>query len=334
MAKPLHIFRAGKHVSNDGRSLTFSDADLSAIASSYSPGVHEAPLVVGHPQDNAPAYGWVESLRVAQGSLFAVPTQVDPAFAELVASGRFKKISASFYHADSPLNPKPGAYYLRHIGFLGAMPPAIKGLGSAQFSGSSVDVVEVELSPSFQEQPKMDESIPGGPQAQTPSKETEEKLSAREAQLAEREKAIADREAELAQREKEVAEREEKEREEEAESFSETLVKAGKVLPRDKAPIAALLSTLKPDATLSFSDSDGKSKKTLPTAQWLKSFLERQPKQIEYGEVAPSSTKPPADSSNADALAKRAREIHDAETAAGRTISYAEAVNRALKGTA
>lgn len=38
---------------------------------------------------------------------------------------------ASFYPKDSPQNPVQGkAFGLRHISFLGAVPPSIKGLGA------------------------------------------------------------------------------------------------------------------------------------------------------------------------------------------------------------
>lgn len=72
----------------------------------------------------------------------ATPDQVDPAFAEMVDKGSFKKISASFYHPDSPNNPVPGVYYLRHVGFLGAQPPAVKGLRPVEFADGEKGIVE------------------------------------------------------------------------------------------------------------------------------------------------------------------------------------------------
>ncbi|MBN8486380.1 MAG: peptidase [Burkholderiales bacterium] len=143
--KPIHIFRPGRHTPTAGAALSFSEADLAAAAAAYDPAVHEAPIVVGHPRGDAPAYGWVSRLSFAEGDLLAEPSQVDPAFAELVADGRFKKVSASFYTPDSPTNPKPGAYYLRHVGFLGAQPPAIKGLRPVEF-GEEPDAGVVEFS--------------------------------------------------------------------------------------------------------------------------------------------------------------------------------------------
>lgn len=135
--KPIHIFKPGRHTAMGGATLSFSEADLAASAAAYDPALHEAPLVVGHPKDNAPAYGWVKRLGFAEaGGLVAEPDQVDTAFAEMVANGRFKKISASFYSPDAPANPKPGVYYLRHVGFLGAQPPAVKGLRPVEFAAS------------------------------------------------------------------------------------------------------------------------------------------------------------------------------------------------------
>jgi len=133
--QPFEIFRSGKHTAASGATVSFTEDDLRASIAAYDPAIHEAPIVVGHPKDNAPAYGWVKSLAFGEGgAMTAEPAQVDEAFAEMVASGRFKKRSASFYTPDSPSNPKPGVFYLRHVGFLGAQPPAVKGLKEVAFS--------------------------------------------------------------------------------------------------------------------------------------------------------------------------------------------------------
>ena len=135
----LEILKTGTHVSEDGRTFTFTDADLQAIADSYDPELSEAPLVVGHPTLDAPAYGWTRGLRSEGGKLYAEPTQVEAAFAELVNDGRYKKISSSIYLPDTPGNPKPGSLYLKHVGFLGGAAPSIKGLRAAAFSEASGD---------------------------------------------------------------------------------------------------------------------------------------------------------------------------------------------------
>ena len=135
----IHIFRPGRHTSMQGATIDFGESDLIVTANAYDPARHEAPLVIGHPRADAPAWGWVGGLTADGGGLFAAPRQLDPAFAEMVRAGRFKKVSASFYTPDSPHNPVPGVYYLRQVGFLGAQPPAVKGLAPVNFAEGDTD---------------------------------------------------------------------------------------------------------------------------------------------------------------------------------------------------
>lgn len=132
--KSFQIFKPGRHTASSGATLDFSEDALRAAVAAYDPELHEAPIVVGHPRDNGPAYGWIKSLNYDDGAISADAQQVDADFAEMVQAGRFKKRSASWYLPDSPNNPKPGTLYLRHVGFLGAQPPAVKGLKEVQFS--------------------------------------------------------------------------------------------------------------------------------------------------------------------------------------------------------
>lgn len=138
---PLHIFKPGLHTASCGTTLNFTASDLSATVAAYNPTLHEAPLVIGHPQHNSPAAGWVQSLSATAEGLIATPQQIDPSFAEQLAAGRYKKISASFYHPIAPNNPVPGVYYLRHVGFLGAQPPAVKGLRPIELAEAEPGVI-------------------------------------------------------------------------------------------------------------------------------------------------------------------------------------------------
>ena len=141
----IEIFRAGKRPDASGQMIEIKTSDLLQAVNAYDPNLHEAPAVIGHPQHNAPAYAWVKRLTTTGDILKAELAQVDPNFAEMVEAGRFKKISASFYLADSPQNPKPGFLYLRHVGFLGAMPPAVKGLRNPEFSDNESGVVNFSM---------------------------------------------------------------------------------------------------------------------------------------------------------------------------------------------
>jgi hypothetical protein len=145
--KHFQIFRANVPVTSmEGTTVSFSEADLKGIAERYDPALHEAPLIVGHPQHDAPAYGWVAGLSFADGALAVQEKQVDPEFDALRTRGSFKKVSARFYTPTSKNSPTPGQYYLRDVGFLGAMAPAVKGLRSASFADDGADLATAEIS--------------------------------------------------------------------------------------------------------------------------------------------------------------------------------------------
>lgn len=147
--KRFSIFRKGKHTAGSGTTLDFSEADLRRAAAVYDPAVSPAPIVVGHPTLNGPAFGWVGKLHFndATGENEVDPERVDETFAELVKAGRYRTRSASWYMPGSAHHPLAGqdghdAYYLRHVGFLGAAAPAVKGMGDVQFSADEDGVVE------------------------------------------------------------------------------------------------------------------------------------------------------------------------------------------------
>ncbi|MBZ5597452.1 MAG: hypothetical protein LAN83_03945 [Acidobacteriia bacterium] len=129
----IEIFRSGDY----GEKGRYTPADLDVLVNNYNPAQHEAPLVIGHPQDDAPAYGWVESLKRAGDTLLAKFKQVTPEFVKAFGEGRFKKRSVAFYRgADGrPLS-------LRHVGFLGAAIPSVKGLADVTFSEGKFDTIE------------------------------------------------------------------------------------------------------------------------------------------------------------------------------------------------
>lgn len=128
----MEVFKAGTHVAANGVKRDYTVADLEKMAESYDRGHYQAPIVVGHPKTNAPAFGWVQALKVRGDRLLALPCQVIPEFAELVKAGRYKKRSISI----SPDGT------LRHVGFLGAQPPAVKGLKDIEFAEGSAAAYE------------------------------------------------------------------------------------------------------------------------------------------------------------------------------------------------
>ena len=126
------IFMGGKQTDSNGKSHD-GDELIEKAVKTFDPQYHEPPAVLGHPEHDKPAYGWVEGLRkVAEdvkgigkvNVLYAKFKDVVPEFAQAVKDGLFKKRSASFYPDGR----------LRHVGFLGAMPPAVKGLANLKFA--------------------------------------------------------------------------------------------------------------------------------------------------------------------------------------------------------
>lgn len=118
----LELFRSGDY----GDKGKFSDSDLDEIVRNFDPSFHEPPAVIGHPAQDAPAYGWVAALKRSGNKLLGRLRQVDPNFEEMVKSGRFKKRSIALYQTGK-------GWALRHVGFLGAQPPEVKGLANAIF---------------------------------------------------------------------------------------------------------------------------------------------------------------------------------------------------------
>lgn len=141
---PIEVFRAGTFKPTSGNTLSFSEEALQQIASDYDRDLAPAPVVIGHPDTDTPAYGWVERLYVQNGVLHATLEDTVPEFADMVKAGRYRKVSASLFTPNSRNNPKPGGYYMKHVGFLGAAAPAVAGLKPVKFSAQPGDAVEVE----------------------------------------------------------------------------------------------------------------------------------------------------------------------------------------------
>lgn len=120
----LAIFRAGTHTDMGGQTQAWTEADLDAIVANYNPTQYQAPIVLGHPQSNDPAWGWVAALKRIGNTLYAQFEQVVPEFADMIRRGLYANRSVAMDYTDS-------GWWLRHVGFLGAVPPAVRGLNAA-----------------------------------------------------------------------------------------------------------------------------------------------------------------------------------------------------------
>jgi hypothetical protein len=146
----IEIFRAGDYRGANKGLIT--RADLDRVVRNYDPTYHEAPETLGHPADDKPAYGWIESLAVDGDKLLAREKQVDPKFDEARKAGRFKKRSAAFYcDADGNITG------LRHVAYLGAQPPEVKGLQDLAFNDHGAKFIEVDFG---EEEAVAEKSVP------------------------------------------------------------------------------------------------------------------------------------------------------------------------------
>ena len=132
----VEIFRPGEFKSMEGVDVCMTPDILRAIAGIYDAVRHDAPVVIGHPEHDSPAHGWVKALRydAGRGRLLADIDNLTPEFRQAVKAGNYRKISASFFAPDSPANPHKGQFYLRHVGFLGAAAPGVPGLAAVSLA--------------------------------------------------------------------------------------------------------------------------------------------------------------------------------------------------------
>lgn len=321
----IEIFRPGVVIDDAGVERTFTAADIQAMADGYDPALREAPLCIGHPESNLPAYGWAKRLAVnADGRLVMDPHQVEPQFAEMVGAGHFKKRSAAFYPPQHPSNPKPGTWYLRHVAFLGAQPPAVFGLKDIQFSESEasdgfVCFSEAGGSGKPNQELSMDEK-------ERLAKAEAEAAAAREAQ-AKAEAAAADANAALAK----FAEAQRADRYTGFVQFAEAQLAAGKLKRTDAAALPAVLAVLADAAQVEFSEA-GATKKVSP-AEWLKGFIGAAAPVVQFGEFAPAGG---LDADAGGAKGKTDAEIDTAAKAyaAKHKVQYSEALKAVVGFTA
>lgn len=362
----LAVFAPGTHTAMDGRTITFTPEDCIDLANSYDPSVSEAPFVIGHPSLTAPAYGWAERLEFRDGIVYAAPRQVNPAFAKAFNAGSYKKRSLSIYQPDSPGNPKPGHYYARHVGFLGAVPPGVKGLPDAQFAEASGDNGPLEFAlpweadnlaslfqsirdwviqettieqadsiiPQWRIQSILDsatddrKSISPLAYAEETNVDPNKKTTSTATDFAEREAALAVREAKLAADEEVARTRQLEEKRTATVAFADGLVKGGSILPRQKTAIVEVLMNLSQEP-LSF--SEGETTISQSPEALLREILSTKPAVVNFSEKT-GTADDPVDFADASALATAAQNYQAEQAKQGRTISMTDAVNHVKKG--
>ena len=234
MGKWIEILKPGTFISSSGKPVTFTKEDLDTIAASNPATDRKTPLVFGHPEDNGPAFGWLEKIKHESGKLKAMFKQVPDAVKEAVNAGHYKNVSISLM---------PDKKTLRHVGLLGAAQPAVPGLEAVSFSDNDEQLI-IEFSTEKKgEQLNLEEM-----------KAENERLKA--------EKEAADKRAEMAESEAETAKTELTASKADAEKKVITDKVNGLVgktiLAKDKDVVEGIALALGGSDSIEFSDGNGK----------------------------------------------------------------------------
>lgn len=306
--RSVEVFRAGTFRAMSGQDFSFSAEDVAAIAENYDAEKAPAPVVVGHPKSDDPAFGWAESFEVnAEGTLVASLGRLAPEFVSAVEQGRYRKISMKFFPPDAPGNPVPGTYYPRHVGFLGGAAPAVPGLKPVEFADAAEDeLIEIAFGlPQVAEatstvlrrireflidQFSLEAADKAIPEWQVRWIEEAGELPEPAAdpgftQPEEKEPQMSGDPNDLARREQALAEGERKLRNTQNISFADGLVAAGKLLPVQKDGVVALLDELGGLAETEIAFSDGGEDKKTDPASLLKDILSATPEIVPQGET-------------------------------------------------
>jgi hypothetical protein len=323
----LHLARPGHFTDMHGTAVDLSPALLSALAASYDPAIYAAPLVIGHPTTNAPAFGHLAKIRLDDAGLWGEPINVDPAFAAAVRDARYPNRSLSFWPADHPGNPRPGQPYIRHLGVLGAVPPAIPGLRGADLADGDAGLTVLHFAA-----PVPAVAPPAPAAVSSPTEDCSMldpdpvALAAQVADLAAQAQALTARETALAEREAAAAAQAEAIRRTQAVAFCDDLASAARIRPADVPALAELVLRLDADAPAPcFAAPDSPDAPLAPGA-WLRGWLAQLPPLVELSEIATGRRAGTAPGGLSDAeAARRARAFKAKQAAAGQPISFTEA---------
>ena len=352
----IEIFRGGRQTDSTGKNHD-GDMLIDKALASFNAALHEPPAVIGHPKENAPAYGWVEDLkegtRNGARTLMAKFKQVVPEFEEMVAKGLFKKRSASFYPDGR----------LRHVGFLGAMPPAVKGLADIPFADDDQSIEFVEewkinsigmvltrlrdffidkfsleeadrVLPSWQieeikevTKPPMEEAFSSGKtdKGESNMEFTQEELDAKLEAARKEERDRLAKDAAQKAREKQFSDDLAR-----VQGFCDAMVQDGKIAPAWlDSGLKEFMDSLAGEQAIDFGEGEKKTR-----LDWITDFFETQlPQLVEFKEVAGrDSDLPQVDAEFAEIDDQERLEQHQRITAlaARENISYAEAADRVL----
>ncbi len=278
----VEVFQAGEQTDSSGNTKNWTTSDLEKIVKNYNAKQHEAPVVVGHPKDNAPAFGWVAGLKTDGKKLYARFKQLIPEFIDAVKRGLYKKRSISLYPDFS----------LRHIGFLGAVPPAIKGLADIKFCENESITIE------------FNDKNGSGEKAFSQKTRGSQSMTARK----------TDRESEVSRLKAQLKEEQKKNRLSEFKEFVNRLHSGGKIVSELRDDVVELMEVMHQIGEYEFSEGN------VYVVDKFRDYLEKQPPIVHFGEVVKEEMV-------RQSLASEQINLLTEERAGKDNISYSEALS-------
>ena len=380
----VDVCRTGTFRDSRHRDVEVTESLLDGIVAAH-PAQDPVPVVIGHPAQDAPAYGWVEAVRRTGDRLQARFRDLAPAFRAAVEAGSYRGRSIAMAGGK-----------LRHIGFLGGRAPAVPGLAPTHFAAGAETVIAFAAAPDMtlagawsprdamrsmalsmarimrglreriiadQTIEAADEAIPswdidhlqamadelgetaGDVAYATPEEDASVTGTATNPTPTPDAAALAARSAELDAREARLNAGEAAARAAQnlraADTALDAHVAAGRVLPGERAPLAALLASLPADeTTIAFAAPEGAGEVQERPRAVLERFLGALPRRVDYTELAGGALPPAPDArpggEDSTGIAAEARVLMSAAAERGETLTAIQAVDqvRAKRGLA
>ena len=363
----IEILKVGKWKDSTGKEHEFKEDDLKEIAENYEKRTNDAPVVIGHPKDNSPAFGWVEKLKAEGKVLKAKLKDLVPEFVDAVKKKMYKYVSISLY----PDNK------IRHIGFLGGVPPAVKGLKAVQFSEQKyvsfefasenvwveskittianifqrirdffiekfgkedtdkiIDTWDIDwLKEKAPEVPEIEEESFNEENKKEVRMDELEKLKVKLKEAEDKLKEFSEKASEVEEENKklkmQLAEFEKKQTEKEVSEFVEKLKEEGKILPYEEKVVKGMLLKLKnAEEKIEFAEGEEKS-----MFDAFKEYLEKQERKVPLGEIGKDSTKEIKTEDFGEHVDEKALELHKKalQLSEKEDITYEEAVTKIIR---
>lgn len=307
----IEVFKAGTHEDSRGKTATWSIQHLDEMVANHKK--HgSAPLVIGHPKTNDPAYGWVKSLKRINDVLLAKFHKINPEFKAAVEGG-------SYLNRSIRIIKQADGFRLGHVGWLGAMLPAVGGLKPIELNlDKNTESFE------FSTTPETKDSIV------TPE---EHKAAVKTAEANATKKAEADFSVKEAGYKKQLDEQRTQAQRIDYQAIVTAHIKRG-VAPASLEGAADFMTTLDDETEFEFSQGDGDKAKKVKVNQvdFVKQLMDALPVSVSTKEND-FSNDPTVNTDDADDIVKQATEFQLSEKNAGRDISVAAAVAHVTKGS-